>query len=717
MYNALEPIVPGISEASRLYDTKYSNDDTEMGNTQHFDWVSKVVFRSVDPLSTSSRGLDYCGLGCFPIGLHASQSDFDTVLRSQTRLLKLGLLKPVPKDELLSIGEGLQKLADSDGGLIRNWSVHERSIVHELATSLTADDEEKEQTVEVYIGLDTGFRSEGQYQFWGVFDGDNDVTRLYISRNAKDLGGTILHTYLSSKRFQRSKCFEAEYALADSLAAISDSNPLPGRMLQDVEMLTPTEILVFLQAVAISGSSDFLLSKIRQQCEYELIDVSSSSQLKSLNTISYLRGEITVADLVAKRIQWYRQNKIHQLPRLESAIELFNTVDKVIDNLLRNSLKDQANIFLATLQKVLQPGKIDVRADIFALAVFCSFRRYAFEEVYLEATDRCPVFNDQPDQTVVFAELWQLGSHCEAYLDVTPKALGRILFDKYREYYDNHQPPLEADDPANYATAYPSAKTDIDREGITDLDKGWTTKFKGTAYLGVFAIPALVDILLLTSIGRGLYLSAYMSEIEQQMSTDSLVIALVLCGAVSSWIGAGGSYYLYAMVYPTMNMFMLTRFIGGLVFATIAAMASLLVIGLLKGIYAGLIFAVYLILLSTYLFLLGLMAILQFTGSPLPSVHSLHPLKNSNIRDEPQLDNPCAFLLFRPSSQHMFPDMTSSSISAFSPVFVSSLFFAHDKSLPNGIPGSSTFPVIPIKMFWIGTSRLIITATKMHLRT
>ena len=320
---------------------------------------------------------------------------------------------------------------------------------------------------------------------------------------------------------------------------------------------------------------------------------------------------------------------------------MFNTVDKVIDNILRNALRDQANAILSAFETVLQPGMIDVRADMLALAVFCSLRRYALEEVYLEATDRCPVFADQPDQTIVFAELFQLGSHCEAYMDITPKVLGRIIFDKYRNYYDKHQPPLSADDPNNFATSYPSAKTDIDREGITNLDKGFATKFKGTAYLGVYAVPALIDILLLTTIGRGLYLSAYMSEVEQQMSTDALVIALVLCRAVSSWIGAGGSYYLWAMVYPTMNMFMLTRLIGGVVFATIGTVVGLIVVGVMVGFYAGFIFALYLLLLSTYLFLLGLMAVLQFTGSPLPSALPL--IRISNRRVEQQLDNACSF--------------------------------------------------------------------------
>jgi hypothetical protein len=691
VFESLEGLVPGISNACELYPStngsalQRHSGAGKAAAGQHFDWVNKVVFRTVDPLSTSSRGLDYSGLGCFPLGFHASQSEFDTVVRSQTHLLKLNLLKPIPKDELVSIAHQLQILIDS-GVLATNWpsTVHERDLIQQLADSIrseNADETKDEQSVEIYIGLKTGFRANADCnsQFWGVFDGNGDVTRMYIQRDAKDLAGTILHTYLSSKRCERSKCFQAEYALATVLGTIHDTAPLPERMLQDIEMLTPTETLVFLQAIAISGSADELLAKIKQRCEHELIDVSSFAQLKGSSTIEWLRGDITVEELILRRLQWYKDQNVQLIPQLEPAVRFFETVDRVIDNILRGSLRLQANSLLSTLTKVLQPGKIDVRADLFSLAIFCSFRRYAYEEVYLEATDRCPVFSDQPDQTVVFAELWALGSHCEAYLDLTPKALGKILFDKYRNYYDKHQPPLTADGPTNFATAYPSAKTDIDREGITDLNKGFESKLRGTAYLGVFAVPALIDILLLTTIGRGLYLSAYMSEIEQQMSTNALVIALVLCGAVSSWTFAGGSYYLWAMVYPTMNMFMLTRLIGGIAFTSIVGAVSFIIVGILKGPYAAMIFILYLMVLSTYLFLLACMANMQFTGSPLPSVcpHSFNA--NTLVRVELQSHNVCVYSSYLQSSQHTFATMISSSISAFSQGFVSYSFSALDK--------------------------------------
>lgn len=551
--------------------------------------------------------------------MHVEKSEFDTLVLSQTRLLKLNLLHKVELEELKKMGQKIRRLIDSP---TTGWfgSPNDLVIIQELVDALS--DESQTPAVEVYIALDSGFRNlDYTSQFWGVYDIDDDAMRIFITRNAKDLAGTVLHTYMSSRCCARLNCFEAEDALAKALGDINDLTPLPARMLQDIELLTPLEMLTFLQSVAIAGNYNGLVWRIRKRCEYELIDVSASAQLKYLNTVSYLRGDITAEDLITERIQWYRQNQIAQLPRVEEAIELFNTVDKAINNFLKYNIRDHAAAFIATLETIMKPGKIDVRADILGLSIFCNFRRYAYDELYLDATDRCPLFNPQPDQMAVFAEMWGLGSHCEAYFDVTPKALGRILYHRYRTYYNKHQPPFEADSRTQLASSYMSAGTDIDREGVTDFKKGWKSKLKNTSYLGIFAVPALIDILLLTTTGRGLYLSAFMSSVEQQMSTYALVIALLLCGAVSSCIGTGGSFYLYAMVYPTMNMFMVTRLVAGVVLVSIAAVITSVVFLTLQMYHAAAIFFLYLMVFTIYLFTLAVLSTMQFPGSPLPSVY------------------------------------------------------------------------------------------------
>lgn len=59
-----------------------------------------------------------------------------------------------------------------------------------------------------------------------------------------------------------------------------------------------------------------------------------------------------------------------------------------------------------------------------------------------------------------------------------------------------------------------------------------------------------MDILLLTLVGRGLYLSTFMAEDEKTMATAGLMVGLLLVGGIGTWVGHGGSYYLHCMTFP-----------------------------------------------------------------------------------------------------------------------------------------------------------------------
>ncbi|MDA4808064.1 hypothetical protein NY486_19545, partial [Enterobacter hormaechei] len=76
-------------------------------------------------------------------------------------------------------------------------------------------------------------------------------------------------------------------------------------------------------------------------------------------------------------------------------------------------------------------------ADLFAVIFFTVLRRAAFEDVYLETTDRCPLFLSQPDQAAVFSELWTLGSQCENYFGLVPRDFGDIIYHRYNKELDD----------------------------------------------------------------------------------------------------------------------------------------------------------------------------------------------------------------------------------------------------------------------------------------
>ena len=558
--------------------------------------------------------------------MHIEKHDFDAVLCSQARLLQLRLLQRVEQSRLRTIAQRIEHLLHRQ--YRRSAFLNDDKVIRDLVQGLTEDcGPEKPAAIEVYIGLDTGFRS-GDCQLWGVYDSDNSTTRLFIARNAKDLTGTILHNYMASQNCARGKCFEAEYMLANLLGELDESTPLPARMAQDIETLSPEEMLILLQNLAVSESTNETVEKIRAYCKFQLLDVITCSQLRKSSAITYVAGQISPEDLILQRLEWYKQRKVSRLPQAESVITLFKMVDEIITTALRYNLGKQLEDLVQSLQQVIKAGEIDVRADILALSFFCALRKYAFDDIYLEVTDRNPILDNQPDQAAIFAELFALGSHCESYFDMTSKALGKIIFDRYQAFYTTYPLDLDVEWTKAPATMYGSANPDEDTHGITEPRRGILHKLRQTSYIGVYSLPALIDILLLTVCGRGLYLSAFMGEISQRVVTFALLISLVISGGVSAWISCGGSYYLWARVYPAMNAFMVTRLIGGLVLVSIAGAIGIIVIGVTDGLSKGAgeglleagLFFFYLTVFSVHLFMLAMLSNLQFPGSPLPSV-------------------------------------------------------------------------------------------------
>jgi hypothetical protein len=141
-------------------------------------------------------------------------------------------------------------------------------------------------------------------------------------------------------------------------------------------------------------------------------------------------------------------------------------------------------------------------------------------------------------------------------------------------------------------------------------------------FLSVFAIPALLDIILLTTTGKGLYLSGDMTETELKSATLGLMISLLISGAVGTWITCGGSYYLISMAFSAMNLFVITRMVGGLAFTLIVAIVGFAIVGGISGIIAGIVFFLYLLVLTAYLILLASLANYQYPGSAFQSVSS-----------------------------------------------------------------------------------------------
>jgi hypothetical protein len=459
-----------------------------------FDWAIAREKHSSDPLSCSLNGSLYGSLGCFPIGLDASMEDFSRVIGSQRRLRDLQLLNRLSTAQLHSVADVLRSYCHSSSQFL-DLLPTSRGAISKLVDALarTNDDTNDAYQLQVYSALDSSFHTPSGTQFWGVWELEprTQAVIMYISKSVQDINAVLLHTHLSRLGFSRYQCFLAEYGLTDFMAGSISPERIPERLLQDLDLLSSTDLLLYLQHLQYSEWDEDcpLISSIRERCEELLIDVPTYHQFKKLSNVDYISGSITDEHLVNAKLKWYRLSQLPTLDRRD-ALGLFREVAKVLDDILWSRDHEKLDIITSAVVTITNRGNLDSAADFVLFCIFCAARKAGFEEVYIEVSDRNPLFNQYSDQAAAFAELFALGSRCEAYFDIKPSDIGILLSQKHRDHYnqEEHQPPMWIFNAPSYASAYAAAQTDIDPEQKASV----MPAYRRFTFLSVFAIPALV---------------------------------------------------------------------------------------------------------------------------------------------------------------------------------------------------------------------------------
>jgi hypothetical protein len=583
-------------------------------------WLS-LFDRSIGhPISKSSKGSSYDYLGCFPLGFDVTKKAFMDVVQYQLRFKEMNLLEDMKLSTIYEtgrqLGEFCEHVKEQNLEHLSDWL----DAIKELAHQLSQGTPDTPNSLRIHIGLDQGFQVQPGVRFWGVYSLDEElILDIFLSRNVPDFASAILHTFLSSRGCPRYECFKAELYFSEWLKCLDRSSKLPPRMHHDLTLLSPTELLSFLQSLNLTPVAEdlSLLNLIRLGCESQLLDCTDFAQLREVSTTGYLSGRESANDLIRSRIEWYQQIGCQHSGFL-SCLDNFLHIDRKITEILRERDFKVLSEITDCLVAALEGDCIDSRIDMIAFSIFCAMRRHAFDEAYMEVTDRNTLFNDQSDQAAAFAELFATGARCEAYFDLTPSAFGKLLSDRYRAYHHRagYEPPIWSDVKPTTQSAYAAAKIDVD----PDTKMSSMSFHQRATFLSVFAIPALLDIILLTTTGRGLYLSGSMSDDEKHSATLALMISLLISGAVGTWITCGGSYYLISMAFSAMNMFVMTRLVGGLAFTLAIAIIGLIAVSATNGFNAGIVFFLYLVALTTYLCLLATLANFQYPGSGFQSV-------------------------------------------------------------------------------------------------
>ncbi|KAJ5930600.1 Glycosyl transferase family 1 [Penicillium verhagenii] len=601
-WEILQPLFPSIKEfLESTPDEKKVSEGSNSPIRSPSDWTTHIKSQG-NPLSISTSGQEYTYLGCFPLGSDPDALAFSEILQSQLRLKRLNLLDPVPTEQIQSIGTLLGEFHSTF--LASNGDAQLAETVKQLSDLAFS------KYLRVNLSLDSGLRQNTDTRFWAVCQIENDEAEVFVSKNAHDLVGTILHAFLSAKGLSRDACFETETAFSTWSQSISPSTGLPRRLVQDVDCLSPEERIILLQRILLADSTSRMLDKISSYIRTKLMDAPTLAQLKQINTVRYLEESVSAEALVEGRIAWYKDQECKP-PSLESSLELFHEVHRVFTEILRTHREVDLSSITKGLSTLVQDSHGNAHVDMLALALFCAARKSAFDEIYAEVTDRNPLFNNQPDQAATFAESFALGSRCEAYFDFSPSTFGKLLSDRFRTYYNVHQHPDWINGAPELATTYAGAQIDVN----PDEKAKPLRPYQRFTFLGVFAIPALIDIVLLSIIGRGLYLSAYMTHEEQGSATVALLISLLLSGAIGTWIACGGPYYLLSMAFAAANMFVLIRLIAGIAFTIAGGLIGFVAISVVKSPRAGIVFYLYLVGLTIYFSTFACLASFSYPGS------------------------------------------------------------------------------------------------------
>ncbi|TQS36907.1 hypothetical protein Golomagni_02634 [Golovinomyces magnicellulatus] len=567
-------------------------------------------------ISASPSGTRFDYMGCFPLGFYINSKAFTNVVQLQRHLRKMGLLDEVKNSQLHEIGLKLQKffynLNDQGVKIDQNWLIYIQALSQQL-TNLSGD---VFRPVQVFMGLDYGFYYKRNAKFWSVYEFEDDGTlNIYLSVNAhKNMEGVILHTFLSSRGCPRQECFQVEFFFAKWSNSLARPQNLPKRMIEDIDLLTPSELVRFLQDLSLDTveNEPGLVNLIRAAVERKLLDSTDILQINKMSNTEFLSGRLSPEEIIKARIEWYRRVGC-QHPDPTIALEIFHRTNNSITKILQRKDIIKLENLTDNLVAITDTDDFDARIDLIYLSVFCAMRKQAFDETFLEVTDRNILFNDQSDQASAYAELYATGARCETYFDITPNALGKLLSDKYRNYHhqSGHEPPLWISRESKFLSTYAATKVDVKKE--SSMHK--LSPIQRFTFLSVFVIPALLDTFLLIMTGRGLYLSEFMTPTEQYSATLALMISLLISGAVGTWVTCGGSYYLISMAFSAMNVFVMTRLIGGLAFTLTVGIIGFICLSITEGLWAGYIFFLYLIALTSYLCLLATLANFQYPGS------------------------------------------------------------------------------------------------------
>lgn len=581
---------------------------------------------------TMSSGMEELSTqGCYPLTSSPSREHYAAVVEEQVHLKTLRLLQPVK-------GDSIHRIIQQVGALI-DRGCRRKHLLEGLVEGLS------QSKIGIFKGLDSGFGTpSGDGYFWGVSHvrkgSSAECIDIFVSLKAPSDTPTVLHTWLAHHGVPRLE----RYIIELDLERVCENDPsieMPSSLAVSLERATNAELLFFLEQLRVTQFEHEFRKPMIALCRHLLIDEAESDNWRGLHSLNTLAGTIDLRELFDTRLRYYARKGAVEVPNVDNLLRLYSQVDILLNDALFYGDRRVLAIIDEALRSVYKlqgtPENTipaDINADMFALLFFIVLRRAALEDIYLEATDRCPYFLSQTDQAAVFAELWVLGSQCEIYFGILPRDLGEIVYRTYHKYLEVNVPPAKpTESKERVITMYWPVTAEREPESKGKLPSGsyaapiseenklrhWKKRLQEFGALSIFCFPAILDVILLSFLGRGLFTTAFMEPSHIVASGYAVLISLLLAAGVTGWVGSVGHYYMPHYAYDNLLFFHVQRLSGGFMLSFTVAAIGLIAFAVSYDIYVGLVFAAYLIVVSTYLTLLGIMATMHQRGSPLRS--------------------------------------------------------------------------------------------------
>lgn len=177
---------------------------------------------------------------------------------------------------------------------------------------------------------------------------------------------------------------------------------MPGRLPLSIKVgiqrATRAETLQLLQQIQVTRLDGPLKKPIVKLCRFLLVDQTSTTSRMRTYGRKLLEGSMTMREAFAGRLENLARRGATQLPSLDNLLELHRLVDEAVHEALFFGDRSPLNALTGALTRAFgvesssPHDHVSVNADLFALVFFSVLRRAAFEDVYNEATDRCPLF-------------------------------------------------------------------------------------------------------------------------------------------------------------------------------------------------------------------------------------------------------------------------------------------------------------------------------------